>query len=105
MVLIRLRFMARYNTVIRSLESPDSRECIDIFQRPDATFGFEKFRVDVEDCCGWFPTGNYSDAVFDTTLEAMTEAQRQIPWLNNIESLSRSSLDTNLTKRHAGDQS
>tara|TARA_B100000315_G_C14443239_1_gene525652 strand:+ start:632 stop:925 length:294 start_codon:yes stop_codon:yes gene_type:complete len=97
--------MARYNTVICSLESPDGRECTDIFRRPDATFGFEKFRLDAEDCRGWFPIGYYSGIVFNTALAAMTEAQRQIPWLNSIESLSHCSLDTTPTESHAGERS
>ena len=79
-----LQFMARYNTAIHSLESPDGKECIDVFRRPDATFGFEKYRRDVEDCRGWFPTGYFSGVVFNTAVEALLEAQKHVLWLNHV---------------------
>ena len=92
-----LQFMARYNTAIHSLESPDGKECIDVFRRPDATFGFEKYRRDVEDCRGWFPTEYFSGVVFNTAMEALLEAQKHVLWLNHVESLNHYRRTTTLT--------
>ena len=37
---------------------------VDIFQWPDATFGFEEFRRDLEDNAGWFALGHHAHLVF-----------------------------------------
>lgn len=35
------------NKVLRSVETPDGDRCVDIFRRPDGTFGFAVFRREV----------------------------------------------------------
>jgi hypothetical protein len=35
--------------VLKSIISPDSKYCVDVFIRSDGTFGFEEYRRDVED--------------------------------------------------------
>ena len=42
-------------TVFRSIENDDHDRCVDLFERPDRTFGFEEFRRDVEDAGMWTP--------------------------------------------------
>ena len=78
------------NVVIHSLEAQDHLRCVDIFQRPDSTFGFEEFRRDIEDASGWFPTGNYSRIVFSSAEAALERAKALVPWLIQKETTSRS---------------
>ena len=46
--------MAHENKVMKSINAHDSSICVDIFRRPDGTFGFEEYRRDLEDAMGWF---------------------------------------------------
>jgi hypothetical protein len=41
--------------VLASHQTPESNRCVDIFSRPDGTFGFEEFRRDPEDMGAWTP--------------------------------------------------
>ena len=75
--------MAHENKVIKSINSPNGGRCVDIFVRPDATFGFEEFRRDSEDARGWFPIANHGGRVFPTEEDAFNEARSKIPWLVN----------------------
>jgi hypothetical protein len=34
---------------MESIENPQHDRCVDIFERPDRTFGFEEFRRDAQD--------------------------------------------------------
>jgi len=45
--------MAHENKVIRSVNLDGETICVDIFQRPDGTYGFDEFRRDPEDGRGW----------------------------------------------------
>ena len=40
----RARVMAHANRVLRSIETDDGGRCVDLFARPDGTFGFEEYR-------------------------------------------------------------
>ena len=42
-------------TVLASLETEDGPRCVDLFRRPDGTFGYEEFRRDPEDQGVWTP--------------------------------------------------
>ena len=42
--------MAHLNKVIRSINAPGDARCVDLFARPDGSFGFEEYRRDPEDC-------------------------------------------------------
>lgn len=75
--------MAHENKALRSIESPDGGRCVDIFVRPDATFGFEEFRRDPEDGRGWFPIGNHGARIFGTEEDAFNEALSKVPWLED----------------------
>jgi hypothetical protein len=41
--------------IFDSIENDEHNRCVDLFERPDGTFGFEEFRRDVEDAGGWTP--------------------------------------------------
>lgn len=65
----------------RSIENDDGRLCVDIFERADATFGFEEWRRDAEDSGRWRRIGHFGDRVFADRAEALAAAQAAIPWL------------------------
>jgi len=74
---------AAKNLVILSVNMPGDGICVDVFQRPDASFGFEEFRRDPEDGRGWFPIGHYSHQVFDTFEQAKGAAVSAVDWLGD----------------------
>ena len=76
--------MPREKRVLRSIEIPDGNRCVDIFIRPDATYGFEEYRRDVEDRAGWFPIGNFSTLVYESELSATEDATMEVPWLKEF---------------------
>lgn len=74
------------------LESPENAQhdrCVDIFQRPDGTYGFEEFRRDVEDRGRWTPVSYFLGLVFPTREAAREAALKAVPWLAEV-SASRS---------------
>ncbi len=73
--------MADINRVLRSIETDDGGRCVDLFVRPDGTFGFEEYRRDSEDRRGWFPIGGYAAKSFATEPEARAAALATVPWL------------------------
>jgi hypothetical protein len=68
-------------TVFRSIENGDHDRCVDLFERPDRTFGFEEFRRDVEDAGLWTPVAYYSDEIYATEKAAFDTALRAVSWL------------------------
>jgi hypothetical protein len=75
--------MAHVNKVLRSIEMPDGGHCVDVFVRPDGTFGFEEYRRDEEDGRGWFPVGFFADEVFSSEDQALEKAMESVPWLRD----------------------
>lgn len=75
--------MAHVNKVLRSVNIPDGGRCVDIFLRPDGTFGFEEFRRDVEDPSGWFAIGGFAARVFATEQDAVDQAEAAVSWFND----------------------
>ena len=73
--------MAHINKVMKSINGHDDSICVDIFLRPDGTFGFEEYRRDVEDARGWFPIGNYSAMIFSSQNDALRGAKQKVQWL------------------------
>ncbi|MDR3435647.1 hypothetical protein [Telmatospirillum sp.] len=67
--------------VVASIEIPEGNRCVDLFARPDGTFGFEEFRRDPEDSGRWTPVRFFSDATFPSQDAAMAAATRAVPWL------------------------
>jgi hypothetical protein len=74
--------MAHINKVMRSVNAPDGGRCVDIFLRPDGTFGFEEFRRDVEDPSGWFPIGGHMGKSFATEQDAFDQALAVVAWFD-----------------------
>jgi hypothetical protein len=71
-------------TVFVSVENSDHDRCVDIFSRPDGSYGFEEFRRDIEDGGQWTPVQYYSGAIYDSSVLALDTAERCVPWLAYI---------------------
>jgi hypothetical protein len=70
--------------VLRSPSTPAVDRCVDVFVRPDGTFGFEEFRRDPEDMGAWTPVAYYSGRQFHTEDEALGDARAAVPWLAEV---------------------
>jgi hypothetical protein len=70
-------------TVFVSVENPEHDRCVDIFSRPDGSFGFEEFRRDVEDGGAWTPVQYYSGVLYASSTDAVGTAEKQVPWLSD----------------------
>jgi hypothetical protein len=68
-------------TVVASPSTPAVDRCVDIFRRPDGTFGFEEFRRDPEDMGSWTPIAYYSGRKFANEAEAIAAARDAVAWL------------------------
>jgi hypothetical protein len=68
--------------VFRSIENGEHDRCVDLFQRPDGSFGFEEFRRDVEDAGAWTPVAYYSGAAYSSTDDALRAAAKAVVWLS-----------------------
>ncbi len=75
------RRLAQLGHVVRSINMNGEAICVDIFKRPDGTFGFEEYRRDVETGEGWFPIGFHSGIVCHSQEEALARAAATIGWL------------------------
>lgn len=70
--------------VFASVENDEHAKCVDIFYRPDGSFGFEEFRRDVEDGGEWTPLGYYSGSTYATSPAAYEAAEGAVPWLADM---------------------
>ena len=68
-------------TVFRSIENEDHDRCVDLFERPDGTFGFEEFRRDVEDAGRWTPVQGYAALSYRDHMAALEAAIKAVLWL------------------------
>lgn len=66
--------------VTDSIENPGHDRCVDLFRRPDGTYGFEEFRRDPEDQGAWTPVAWFSGLGFATEAAARAEAMRRVVW-------------------------
>ena len=67
--------------VLASPSTPAVDRCVDIFSRPDGSFGFEEFRRDPEDMGAWTPVAYYSVRVFGAEADAVAaRATRSRGW-------------------------
>lgn len=73
--------MAHLDKVLRSVNQDGGAHCVDLFVRPDGSFGFELFRREPEYGRGWFAIGYYASLRFTTLEEAEIAARERIPWL------------------------
>lgn len=76
--------MTKKNVVIRSYNLDGDTQCLDIFRRPDGTYGFEEYRRDPEDGRGWFAVGVYSTRSFNQESDAVANAKESVAWLGSI---------------------
>jgi hypothetical protein len=67
--------------VFASIENLEHDRCVDLFSRPDGTFGFEEFRRDPEDAGEWTPVEFYSGAIFASSDAALEDAKKYVLWL------------------------
>jgi hypothetical protein len=70
--------------VLDSIENEQLDRCVDVFLRPDGSFGFEAFRRDAEDAGAWTPVSYFSGLRFATRAAALEEAARRIAWLGQV---------------------
>jgi hypothetical protein len=80
-------------TVVTSHQTPEANRCVDVFSRPDGTFGFEEFRRDPEDMGVWTPLSYFSGHQYRTEAEAVSAARRAGPWLDSLLGGRSSSAD------------
>ena len=74
-------------TVFDSIENDQHDRCVDLFRRPDGSFGFEEFRRDVEDAGAWTPVAYYSRTAYASRDAALSAATAAVAWL--AESLGK----------------
>lgn len=70
--------------VLDSPSTPSVDRCVDVFMRPDGTFGFEEFRRDPEDGGTWTPIAYFSGQQYDSEVGALSAARRCVPWLSDV---------------------
>jgi len=75
------RRIDRLWTVFSSIENAEHDRCVDLFSRPDGSFGFEEFRRDVEDGGAWTPVAYYSGAAYASKEAALGAAVKAVAWL------------------------
>ena len=73
--------MAHINKVMRSINLDGETICVDVFLRPDGSFGFDEFRRDPEDGRGWYSIGYHGESRFENFDAAMAEALTKVSWL------------------------
>ena len=71
-------------TVLASHETPEGDRCVDVFWRPDDSFGFEEFRRDPEDMGTWTPVAYFSGRSYATEDEARAAAKLAVSWLTRL---------------------
>ena len=67
--------------VVKSVENPEHDRCVDVFIRPDGSFGFEEFRRDAEDAGVWTPISYFSDLRHTSKGKALAAAAQRVAWL------------------------
>jgi hypothetical protein len=77
-------------TVVTSVETADHDRCVDLFSRPDGTWGFEEFRRDVEDQGAWTPVSYSSSIAYASREAAFAAAIRSVGWLEEAAGRSPS---------------
>jgi hypothetical protein len=71
-------------TVFVSFENSEHDRCVDIFSRPDGSYGFEEFRRDAEDGGQWTPVHYYSSTIYGSSAQALDTAERCVLWLADV---------------------
>jgi hypothetical protein len=71
--------------VLASIETEDGLHCVDLFRRPDGTFGYEEFRRDPEDQGAWTPVRFASGLSYASLDQARAAAAVAVVWLGEAE--------------------
>jgi len=69
---------------MRSYNLDGENRCVDIFCRPDGSYGFEEYRREPEDARGWFAIGDFSARSFEGERDALASAKASISWLASV---------------------
>lgn len=69
--------------VVASIENAEHDRCVDLFRRPDGSFGFEAFRRDVEDGGLWTAVAYHSGAAYASKEAALAAAAGAVSWLTD----------------------
>jgi hypothetical protein len=72
-------------SVVQVITSEDEQRRVEIFRRPNATYGFRELRWEAADNT-WLLVGRYSECLADSPDRAVLEARSRVAWL---ESASR----------------
>lgn len=57
---------------------------MDVFARPNGTYGFEEFRRDPEDLGAWTATSYFCGHEYPTLEDAYVAARRNVAWLGAL---------------------
>jgi hypothetical protein len=76
-------------TVLASIETDDGYRCVDLFRRPDGTFGYEEFRRDPEDQGMWTPVRFASVLNYASLEDAKAAAATAVGWMTEAGTDSR----------------
>lgn len=68
--------------VFDSIENFEGNRCVDLFLRPDGSYGFEEFRRDPEDAGSWTPMQFRSGTRYACEGDALAAAEKTVPWLS-----------------------
>lgn len=71
-------------SVRSSHQTFDASRCVDVFARPNGTFGFEEFRRDPEDMGVWTPASYFSAHEYSSESDVLEAARRLVPWLGSV---------------------
>lgn len=69
---------------LASCQTSEADRCVDLFSRPDGTFGFEEFRRDLEDMGAWTPVAYFSGREYPAADAALASAGDAVPWLVQV---------------------
>ena len=72
-------------TVLASIETDGGLRCVDLFRRPDGTFGYEEFRRDPEDQGAWTPMRFASALKYASLADARAAASAAVAWMPKAE--------------------
>jgi len=70
--------------VVASPSTPSVDRCVDVFVRPDGTFGFEEFRRDPEDMGEWTRVAYFSARKYESQDDAVAAARESVRWLAEV---------------------
>ncbi|SEI91759.1 hypothetical protein SAMN05421762_2237 [Pseudooceanicola nitratireducens] len=76
--------MAHENQVLQSVNLEGETICVDIFRRPDGSYGFDEFRRDPEDGRGWYSIGYYGDQRYPSEDAARAAARQAVAWFADL---------------------